>query len=525
MNNHNLIYHNLKASCTVKLLSGIFAFLFSTICYGQTIAIDYISKKENNIVQINYSLSQDLDDNNIEVHYYEELSIFNHDRILIDEFEINTASKTIEFDNPNPDKRLYYQLFIEEDPRSHIHSPIYLQEEKKDEDPCAIKFTVSWSNYEIIHRNHLDILPPIPLALPFDSVHVDFYYFFPDSGCGEISLESWSASQIDHLSTSELMFTITEAGAYCIQVHSASSDRQIKSESNIRITDPWDPAELPDIEILHVSVEDNQQLRIAFNSTEDGMGTPDFQYELYRGDNITAQFERVHRIESPLITPFVFTDAVPSDSTNPWYYYVLVGKEACDISNYASTDTISSIFLEASYSDNISANQINLILDWQHHHPTDFSYILWKQMTGAQPEQIPGTLTTPPHQMAININEDDFGGEVRIWLETDNTQIIRSNTVTIKIDILEPLPNAFRPKSEIPANRVFLPGFLVVPANYRLSIFDRNGLRLFFTEDENEGWDGIIQTTGQPAAEGAYIYEISFDQADKPTRGVVYLVR
>lgn len=86
------------------------------------------------------------------------------------------------------------------------------------------------------------------------------------------------------------------------------------------------------------------------------------------------------------------------------------------------------------------------------------------------------------------------------------------------------IPNAFVPEG---VNNIFKPTiFFGDPANYRMTIFNRYGGRIFETTNPTQGWDGT--DGGKLAIQGGYAYLISFIAADGTKverKGIVLLVR
>jgi len=90
------------------------------------------------------------------------------------------------------------------------------------------------------------------------------------------------------------------------------------------------------------------------------------------------------------------------------------------------------------------------------------------------------------------------------------------------------LPNIFTPNGD-GQNDIFKPegieGFF---SGYDLSIFDRWGSLLFFSEDQSQGWDGTRGATNKMALDGVYIYVVRFATEDgekKIVKGSVTLIR
>lgn len=78
--------------------------------------------------------------------------------------------------------------------------------------------------------------------------------------------------------------------------------------------------------------------------------------------------------------------------------------------------------------------------------------------------------------------------------------------------LLEPLiyiPNAFSPDGD-ENNQIFLP---IVsdfdPQFYEFIVYNRFGRRIFQSNDPAIGWDGSMNTTGEPAMTGLYLYSLS----------------
>lgn len=77
------------------------------------------------------------------------------------------------------------------------------------------------------------------------------------------------------------------------------------------------------------------------------------------------------------------------------------------------------------------------------------------------------------------------------------------------------VPNAFNPYSPIPENKVFtIYPYLI--RDYKMSIFDRWGAQIFFTEDQTEFWDGTYN--GELLQEGVYYYLIEAFGTDEESR-------
>lgn len=89
-------------------------------------------------------------------------------------------------------------------------------------------------------------------------------------------------------------------------------------------------------------------------------------------------------------------------------------------------------------------------------------------------------------------------------------------------------PNAFRPDSEIPENRIFLPiqeG--IDPGKYHFQIFSRVGSTVFETRNAETGWDGKMPN-GTSAGPGVFVWVIKYSDIqgyEHLQKGTVMLVR
>lgn len=85
------------------------------------------------------------------------------------------------------------------------------------------------------------------------------------------------------------------------------------------------------------------------------------------------------------------------------------------------------------------------------------------------------------------------------------------------------IPNAFRPDSDIPENRLFLPSLSAVdPTNYNFEVFNRIGSSIFQTSNPNTGWDG------QNAEQGIFVWIVKYSDIQgykHSQKGTVMLVR
>jgi gliding motility-associated-like protein len=87
------------------------------------------------------------------------------------------------------------------------------------------------------------------------------------------------------------------------------------------------------------------------------------------------------------------------------------------------------------------------------------------------------------------------------------------------------VPSAFTPNHD-GLNDVFRARYRNQPVNFRLTIYNRFGQRLFFSTDPDKGWNGELNSIQQ--APGAYVWLIDYTAHDGSTHhlsGTVTLIR
>lgn len=100
-----------------------------------------------------------------------------------------------------------------------------------------------------------------------------------------------------------------------------------------------------------------------------------------------------------------------------------------------------------------------------------------------------------------------------------------SDQVTVKVykDIFA--PNAFTPNSD-GLNDVYYPPVISSYQLLSFGIYNRNGIRVFFTKNAGEGWDGTIK--GNPQDTGTYVYYVSLKSPAGKTinrKGTIVLLK
>jgi len=514
--------------------------------YSQGIELERVSIAPGGGLQISYNIEGDLSNiDNLKIRFYHDLNNLNdHAEETItnyDEFN-QTIPLPPEIDYSNQIHvrlDLYYTNGASF--QTKIHSAIFLKSIESLSEACDYSIETRWSNYAIYPKlANGPQFPPI-----FNELQI---FMFEYNEANDQSYKSCNISTnpiytipYQPLGDSEEIIDLSSiqgisgGDKYCFRVTAVNTETGIYSHSNMLIGIELQELARPEkVEIRSVDVIGNEAIEIKVDV--DDIGFSQFEYTLQRSDNAEIDFEDIDKVTYPG-REVVFRDVdIPDFESNPWYYRVVADMKECEMDDPPRSVSVSSIFLNASVDFYAGIdNEVQIIMDWMHEDSTldrIYEYNLIKEL---EDETIILYNTIgEPYTFTDILQLDQVGSEVKYFVQATHANLdepIHSNYFLFSPEWLKPPPNAFRPASEDEANQNFSPEFYYESgiSDYSLSIYDRNGLRVFQTSrfGEGEGWDGTID--GQPAPEGAYIYEIRykirFEQAEKPVRGVVYLVR
>lgn len=99
-------------------------------------------------------------------------------------------------------------------------------------------------------------------------------------------------------------------------------------------------------------------------------------------------------------------------------------------------------------------------------------------------------------QYCYHVRAEEAGG---------NGQVSLSNEACVTIEPLLYYPSAFTPNGDDVNDRFVIPGEFV--ASFQMEVFNRWGVKIFTTDNMDEGWDGTFN--GSPVPEGVYVYTAS----------------
>jgi gliding motility-associated-like protein len=110
------------------------------------------------------------------------------------------------------------------------------------------------------------------------------------------------------------------------------------------------------------------------------------------------------------------------------------------------------------------------------------------------------------------------------WLELNNESCFIRDSLTLSIDpcdIIVEFPNVFTPNGD-GVNDIFLPIELEGIENGKLTIVNRWGLQVFFTENLLHGWDGTAN--GKSCNDGTYFWIFEYSNVKGETKNITGFV-
>ena len=519
----------------ILLLSGCLFLHQQVYSQGPAITLETVSVREADTVRINYSVEGDesLIDS-ITLRVYSDLNSapdiygFSYSG---DEYYDFGELQTLE--NPYFFQLTAYnsQDFIAD---TDFHSIIFLEQINAEFIDCDITVNLNWMNYSIFSGTSV-----IQDPLPFDSVRVNVYDV-DDSDTCDLTSEPESVFEMEQpIWDSEETIVLDPdfaGGTYCFQIESYTENDNLSATSNLRKV-TFEDITVPDkVEIQYVDVIENEEIHIEVLG--DDFGEDEFVYELYRSDEAGGTYVFVSEQDNTAET-FSFVDAsIPDFDTNPWYYRVKAYVEQCpEYLEYS--EVVSSIYLHADFNEDFDFevnSDLQIDLTWEA-EPGWPSYELKKRLQGGDWEYVSDFDSGEnSHEDIVDFNTHEGSFEYVIEApkplfpnETIRSNVVKVTPFTFELED-EDIPNAFRPASIEEENQTFWVDFVgFVPVNPQMTIYDRNGLELFSTNNfanKDEGWDG--RADGDMMPDGAYIYHIYYEDNSGESyeeQGVVYLVR
>ena len=246
-------------------------------------------------------------------------------------------------------------------------------------------------------------------------------------------------------------------------------------------------------------------------------------YKLYRSESADGPFGIIDSFSRP-DKRFIYIDDI--EYASGVYYYRLEAINNCGQAT-TSSNIANNILLSGNYNNLTYSLTWNSIADWRG-DILNYSLIRYTGEALSIIDTIyKGPLLFYEDELDSLLNAEEpynnyFCYKIKAS-EINNpyieNNISHSNTACLTVSSDITLPNAFIPNDEI--NNKFGPVFNFRPENYKLTIYNRWGIKVW----EGSGpWDGDIN--GSPAPEGYYLYHIKVykpDNASDEKNGFVFL--
>ena len=145
------------------------------------------------------------------------------------------------------------------------------------------------------------------------------------------------------------------------------------------------------------------------------------------------------------------------------------------------------------------------------------------------------TPVSAPTEPKTNPEAIDASQPTETDIQTQTARVVEPQqptakaTTSVQNDTILWIPNAFAPASDDESITIFRPR-LNRPGekltDYRMAIFNRNGMQVFKSTSIDQGWNGTYK--GRPLSQGTYVYVIYYTDKDKlrhQRKGTVTLIR
>lgn len=222
---------------------------------------------------------------------------------------------------------------------------------------------------------------------------------------------------------------------------------------------------------------------------------------------------------------YSFTDTYVDASAQPYFFKVHVLDTCMNL--LMRTDTSNTIHLAAYPSGDLTAT-----LNWSNYNSWlggVSAYNIYRTLDGAFGSVPVATVPAGTNTYVDDLSAYyDYSGKFTYYVEAVEgagnpyglAEKSESNYAFVYLDASLYVPNAFIPKGY---NKIFIPvGNYLEKTDYRFSVFDRWGAKVFETTDVNQGWDGGRYE------EGIYAYLIQYKTSIgeyREQKGTVMLVR
>lgn len=397
------------------------------------------------------------------------------------------------------------------------HKTIYL---KGYIDKCEAEARVSWNNYQGFGRDGVDRYRLLVQTT--------------NSGVTDPWRELYVGGPND---TSYHQRNLRNNTEYCYRVQVIDTSGTVTSRSNeiCRL------AEVPrKSRILYVAQVTNDLGReaLTLNFLVDGQADVE-SFDIERAQDPMGPYRRIGRVGKPTAPPYMVTyNDFGADPSRYHYFYRVSANDSC-----GGRDTLSNIGRNIVLHVHERSNLTNGLV-WNPYQKWDGVVATYNIYRKAADEtdfslvgQVPGDDTTYVDDIKdYRDTEGNFcyyveavEGNNSLGIVDDNGQPYKSvsNQDCINQSAKVFMPTGFRPGSDVMKNQEFKPTLRFDDVTkYYFYVMNRWGVKVFETQDPDEGWDGTHD--GEEAAAGVYIYYLQYatpGQAAREERGSFTLIR
>ncbi len=512
-----------KTTCIYRkaILIGLWMLLFVALlptaanAQESTINIDSVSVVDENSIIIGWTLETDHEEGYIEIHgrtsgAHNVIATVPLNQSYFIDSGVNTNLRGYSYYvvawQPNGD------IIVAGD---EAHQNVYL--DTLIPDICARLIYLQWESYRV----ETTAGNPEPLPSPFENYRVSLSYnagdFVTVYETGQQELAAIEAE---------------EPGEYCFRIQVFIPGTEITASSNVICAEISFLPQPQFFLIRKASVEEdsNNNVELLFHADNT---IPDPAYIIKRMNHDTGAYQPLDTIETSLQT-IAYTDLSANASVQQEIYSIEV-LDSCRTVVLQSVE-VATVYLQASQvSPVLNELQWNGYNGWEQGVA---EYIVQRRTGELAPYESIATLapgTTSYTDDISFLEQDVFNEEIYYRLQAIEaagnpfgfTDTVFSNTAAVSREVEIFVPNAFKPSSQIPENRLFKPVFTAFsPSGYSITLYNRWGQQVFSSDDYLQAWDG--QYNGQEAPAGVYSWVLRFKDArgnDTEKRGTVLLLR
>ena len=305
--------------------------------------------------------------------------------------------------------------------------------------------------------------------------------------------------------------SLVVGSTYCYRIVARSSGGNITSVSNQQCVSAVGVNSPSFLYISRVSV--NSDHVIIEGITDNSTGVSLSGFELYKAGKSDINFTPLDFIPYNGTNSFTYSDFSAQPEKESYRYYVRA-IDSCNNPGIRS-DTSETIFCTA-----FRMEDFKIKINWSNYSKWLGGVLAYNVYRSINANQNAALITTIPSTGALNYSyTDDIGflvseeGKFEYFIEgvegPGNPYGIVATTFSNRAVVYKDadifVPNAFVPRG---VNKIFKPiTQFVDQQDYKFSIFDRWGHKLWETNDYNEGWDGSDMVGG------VYLWMIEFKNA------------